>query len=180
MAFPNDSSRIARGLANLETATNDYTSTTPAGPSKASRSLIRKTYVLVKSAVDGTAGATTTYTAGYLIRMKNPYRLLGAYILPIGAATADATNNAVVSVVSADGAGGAQIAMSTYTSNVAGGNLAAGVTKTLTNSATAANLMGAAGTLLGFSVTKGGTGVAVPALTISVDVEEEGPDGYAV
>jgi hypothetical protein len=177
MAIPNDSQRIARGLGNLETSTTDYTQS----PQIAARSIIRKTYVLYKALVDGAAGTATAYTAGYNIRMKNPGRILGAYVMPIGAVTADASNNATVNAISADGAGGAAVVMASLTTDVAGGNWVAGVTKTMTVTSTVANTRYAAGAVIGFNITKAGTGVVIPAGTvISIDVEEEGPDGYAI
>lgn len=177
MGFPNDSSRIARGVGNLETACTDYTGTVPA----AARSLIRKSYTVYKALVDGAASTATAYTAGNFIRMKNPGRILGAYVCPIAAVTADASNNATVNAVSADGLGGAAVVMASLTTDVAGGNWAAGVTKTMTVTATAANTRYVAGAVIGFNITKAGTGVVIPAGTnIVIDVEEEGPDGYQV
>jgi hypothetical protein len=175
MALPNDSSKIADALAKIEGSANGYTNVR-----KAARSLVRKTYVLRKIAADGTAGTATAYTAADQIRMKNPGRVLGVALQPAGAATADATNNATLNVVTADGLGGAAVVAASYTSDVAGGSLAAGVTKALTVSATDANRRFAAGAVLAFNVTKAGTGVVLPIAAISVDVEEEGPDGYSV
>lgn len=176
MAFPNDSSRITRGLGNIETSTNDYTTTSQ----KAARSLIRKTYVLPKFAVDGAAATTTAYTAGYMIRMKNAGRILGAYVCPAGAVTADATNFATVNAVSGDGAAGAAVVMASLVTNVAGGNWVAGTTKTMTVTTTVADTRYVAGAVIAFNIAKAGTGVAVPISNIIVDVEEEGPDGYQV
>lgn len=180
MAFPNDSSRITRGLENLETASPDYTGTDPA-VRRAARSLIRKTYVVQKVAVDGAAGTATAYTAGFNIRMKNAGRILGAYVAPIGALTADASNNTTINAISADGAGGAAVVMATLVTDLAGGNWVAGVTKTMTVTSTDANRRWIAGAVIGFNITKAGTGVVVPAGTnIVIDVEEEAPDAYAV
>src|SRR4051812_21505478 len=103
MAFPNDMSRIAQGVANYSGSSKDITAAKAAG-----RNLIRETFLLVKAAADGSAAATTAYTAGYCIRMPRACRLLGAAYLPIGAATADASNNATLKVVKGDGAGAAE------------------------------------------------------------------------
>lgn len=173
MALPNDLTKIADGVAG-SLASNLFTST----PKAASRVLIRETITLVKSAVDGSAAATTAYTAGFLVRMPRACRVLGAAYLPIGAATADATNNATLNVVKGDGLGGAETVAATITTNVAGGSLAAGVVKALTISSTVANTRIPLGGVLAFSIAKGGTGVAVPAGTFTVDVEWEAVDGY--
>lgn len=176
MALPNDMQRITNGVAALEVSNPNYiqATTIPA------RNLIRRTIVLPKPAVDGAAGTATAYTAAYLVRMRVAGRILGAYVEPNGAVTADATNNATVSVVSADGLGGAQVVAATLTTDVAGGAWVAGVTKTATLSATAANLRWAAGAVLGFAISKAGTGVAVPISNIIVDIEEESADSYPV
>lgn len=181
MAYPNDCSRIAKGVANLETAGSaEYTGTDPA-VLRAARSLIRKSIIIQKVAVDGSAGATTAYTAGFNVRMKNPGRILGASLLPTAALTADASNNATINAVSADGAGGAAVVMASLATDLAGGSWVAGVTKTMAVTATVANTRYVAGAVVGFNITKAGTGVVVPAGTnIVIDVEEEGPDAYQV
>lgn len=173
MPFPNDSSRIARGVANLEVATNDYTTS----PNVASRSLIRKNAHFLKPAVDGAASTATAYTAFPLQRMKNPGRVMGAFITATAAVTGDPTNNAVINIVTGDGLGGAQVVVATVTTTA---NLVAGVPFPIPLSATLANLKFAAGQVLGVSITKGGTGVVIPVSTFDVDYEEEGPDGYQV
>lgn len=176
MAFPNDSSRITRGLGNIETSANDYTTTSQ----KAARSLIRKTYTFFKVAADGAASTATAYTAGPIIRMKNAGRIMGAYVCPAAALTADASNNATVNAVSADGLGGTAVVMASLATDVAGGSWVAGATKTMTVTSTAANTRYAAGAVIAFNITKAGTGVVVPVSSIVIDVEEEGPDGYQV
>lgn len=176
MALPNDMQRISNGLAKLEVSDPTYTqaSVIPA------RNLIRRTIVFSKAAVDGSAAATTAYTAAPTTRNRVAGRVLGFYVIPAGAVTADGTNNAVVSLVSADGLGGAQVVAATLTTDIAGGNWAAGVIKTGVLSATAANLRYAAGSILGFAISKGGTGVAVPISQLVVDIEEESADSYPV
>lgn len=177
MALPNDMQRIVEEVARLATAGSAvYTGNVK----NAARNLLRPTFVLVKPAADAMASDTTAYTAAYQIRMPRAGRILGAAIQPQAALTANASNNAVVSVQKGDGAGGAGVIMASYTSDVAGGNLAAGVTKALTLSATAANLRFPINSVLSFAITKGGTGVVVPILTISVDIEWEDIDTYPV
>lgn len=175
MALPNDMQRITNGLAALEVSNPTYSQATYIP----SRSIIRRTIVLPKPAADSGTTATA-YTAAYAIRNRTAGRILGFYVIPAGAVTADATNNAVVSLITADGLGGTQVVAATLTTDVNGGAWAAGVVKTGILSATAANLRYAAGTILGFAISKGGTGVAVPICELIVDIEEESADGYAV
>lgn len=173
MALPNDMSRIADGIAGAD-ASKTYTATAK----KAARNMIRESFTLSKTAADGAASTATAYTAGPQIAVPRACRILGAKIVPAGAATADATNNAVITVSKGDGAGGAAVTMATYTSDVAGGSLAAGVIKAMTVTSTLANTRIPAGGVLGFTITKGGTGVVVPVLSITVDLEWEDVDGY--
>jgi hypothetical protein len=174
MPYPNDMSRIAQGVGNYSASKTDMT----AAASIAGRNLIRRTYVLRKEAADAMAADVTAYTAADQMVMRVPGKVLGIRIQPRAALTANASNNATINVVSADGLGGAAVIAASYTSDVAGGNLAAGVTKAGALSATAANTRFAVGQVLSFNIAKGGTGVVVPILSISVDVEEEGTDGY--
>lgn len=176
MAFPNDMSKVVAGLGKLEASSGEYTSTSK----RAARNLIRHTFILRKPAADAMAADTTAYTAADQIRIPRACRILGANIQPLSTLTAHASNNCSVNVVKGDGAAGAAVVMATYTSDVAGGNLAAGVTKAMTVTSTLANQRAAAGSVLSFNITKAASGVVVPILTISVDVEWEDVDGYAV
>lgn len=177
MALPNDMSRIAEGLAKLEASSPTYTG----NPKNAARSLIRRTYVLRKPAVDGAAATTTAYTAAEQIRMRCAGRVLGAYFCPAATLTASDSTYATIKVVTADGAAGAEVvAASASTTTTGTGDFAAGRTEALTISATAADTRFVAGALLSFSIAKASTGVAVPAGVFSIDVEEEAPDGYSV
>lgn len=173
MAYPNDVSRIAEGVANYSGSSKDITD-----PKAAAKRLIRRTYVLRKGAADGNAADTTAYTAAEQIVMVAPCRVLGATIMPQGALTAHADNRAAVNVVKGDGAAGAAVVAATLATDVAGGNWVAGTKKALALSATAADTRIPAGSVLSFNITKAGTGVVVPVCAISVDVEEEGVDGY--
>ena len=176
MALPNDMQRISNGLAKLEVSDPTYSqaSVIPA------RSLIRRTIILPKVAADAAAATATTYQTSFTVRSRVAGRLLAAYVVPTAAVTADPTNNATVSFVSADGLGGAQVVAATLTTDVAGGSWVAGVTKTATLSATAANLRWAAGAVLSFAITKAGTGVVLPISQIILDIEEESADAYPV
>ncbi len=173
MAYPNDMSRTAEGLANSVGSSKDIVN-----PKGAGRNMIRKTFVFIKPAADAMAADTTAYTAAMQIVMPRPCKVLGFRIQPQSTLTAHATTNATVNVVKGDGAAGAAVVCASLTTDIAGGNWVAGTTKTGTLSATAADTRIPAGGVLGFNITKGSTGVVVPICVISVDVEEEGLDGY--
>jgi len=175
MAFPNDMSRIAGGLGKLEASSTQYDATAR----EAARNLIRREYVLVKPAADAMASTATAYTAAFQIRMPRAAKILAAYIMPTAALTADDTNYATVSVQKGDGAGGAGTVMASVTTQTTGsGNWAAGVPEAMTVSATLANTRIARGEVLGFAITKTGTGVVVPICTIEVELELEGLDAH--
>jgi len=177
--LPNDMSHIADGIAkpeasNADLYTHDQGSTGPA------RNLIRRTYVLRKEAADAMAADVTAYTAADHMRMRTAGRILGASIAPRAALTA-AADCAVVNVVKGDGAAGAATVMASVTTTVAGsGDWVAGRLEPMTISATVANTRIARGEVLGFNIAKTGAGVVVPICAISVDIEEEGTDAYAV
>lgn len=180
MPLPNDQSRITDGLAKLETSNPNYTN---ARKEVASRQLIRKQYVFNKPAVDGAAATVTAYTAANGMRAKSAGRILGVSIASQGALTVDATNNAAIKAISADGLGGAEVVGATLTTDVASGfgNWVAGSCKGPgAVAALQTSRQYAIGAWLGFSIAKNGTGVAVPVCQIIVDVEEEGPDAYPV
>ncbi len=181
MALPNDMSHIADGIAKPE-ASNKPLYTHAQGSTGPARNLIRRTYILRKGAADSMASDTTAYTAADQIRMRTAGRILGANIQPLSTLTAHDTTYATVSVEKGDGAGGAGVVMASQTTKITGGsgNWAAGATEAMTISATIANTRYPIGAVLGFSIAKASTGVAVPACTISIDVEEEGTDAYAV
>jgi hypothetical protein len=179
MAFPNDLSRITQAVGNLDGSNSgDYTDS----PKEAARQLIRRTFVLKKPAADSMAADTTAYTAADAICVYRPFRVLGAKIYPQGTVTAHDTNYATINLVKGDGAAGAEVVAASQTTKITGGsgNWAAGVPEALTVSSTAANTRFAAGTVLGFSIAKAASGVAVPICTITVEVEFEGIDSFAV
>jgi hypothetical protein len=174
MALPNDVSRVAEGVANYSRSSKDITDA-----KGAAKRLIRRTIVLRKPAADAMAADTTAYTAAEMVYAYAPFRILGAKILPQGALTAHATTNAVVSVVKGDGAGGAAVLVASYTSDtVTADNLVAGVVEDMPLVGTEAERRFAIGTVLGFNITKGSTGVVVPILGIAVEIEYEGVDAF--
>lgn len=180
MGLPNDMSHIADGIAKPEASNKDLY-THAQGSTGPARNLIRRTYVLRKPAADAMASDTTAYTAADQIRMCRAGRILGAAIQPTAALTADNTNFATVSVQKGDGAGGAGTTMASLTTAITGSNdWAAGRTEAMTLSATVANTRFVKGSVLGFAIAKAAAGVVVGVCAISVDVEEEGTDDYAV
>ena len=176
MAFPNDSSRIARGITNLETSTNDYANA--AGPAAAARSLIRKTYHLQVTAVIANSDDAVVANAAQNVFFKNPARIMGVMVIPRGPKLGNASNFGTHSLrsVSNSGVNGNIIAT---LGNVGGtGNLANGQAFKLT--VDGANARVGANTYVGPVVTSAGNGIAIPAATWVIDVEEEGPDLYPV
>lgn len=179
MALPNDASRISDGVAMLEESRPGYTGSR--GPKNAARRLIRRTIVLEKAAADGAAATATTSDAAPGFVAPTDGRLLGAKFLPHAALTADPTNNATLSVDKRDGAGGAATQMATGTTTAGGtGSFVTAVPVALTLSATLANLRWAKNQLVSFAISKGGTGVVVPAGSWVIDIEEESSDAYPV
>jgi hypothetical protein len=104
--------------------------------------------------------------------MAGGVELVSCYVVPTAALTAHDTNNAVLLVDKNDGAGGARTNMATLTTNVASGNWTAFSKKTFTLDSTVANLQVAAGGMLTFEITKGGSGVAVPICNVVAVVKE--------
>lgn len=178
MALPNDLSRTADGLAQLQSSVPGYSS----DKKKAARALIRSEQLLIKPAADAMAADTTAYTAAMQRAIKKPIRVLGATIQPQSTLTAHDTNYATVKVVKGDGAGGAEVICASVTTQITGGsgNWTAGASEALTLSATEDNTRIPSGGVLGFSIAKAGTGVVVPICTITVFYEEEGDDGFEV
>lgn len=175
MSYPNDMSRIAGELGKLAASSDQYTT----HPRKVARNLIRRTYKLFKPAADSMAGDATAYTAADQIRMPRACKVIGAYFSPTATSAADNTDYATLKVVKGDGAGGAETIIASGDTRAASLNaLAAGVTETLTLSATEANTRIAAGGILSFSIAKAGAGKIVGAGSFTVDVEEEDVDSY--
>ncbi len=185
MAFPNDSSRIAQALVNLESGALGYTSTVPAGPAKAAQSLIRRTYCIpqVASVLANGDDAIVANVAPSVF-FKNPVRVLGVTIQNRVAATAHADNymNFSLKPVSSVGVIGNTIATFTTKTTASGGtgNLVAGQKFSLTVDTANSNNRVAANTWVGVAVAPTASGVAVGATSWAIDVEEEGPDGYSV
>lgn len=110
-----------------------------------------------KSAADAMAADASTIGA-----FKAPFamKIVGVTAVPNTTLTAHDTNNAVITLAKADGAGGSVTAIAALTTNVAGGNWAADVFEEFTVTASAANVTD--GQVVTLKVTKGGSGVVVP------------------
>lgn len=135
------------------------------------RSTFRETYVAqIANSVAGTA-----VTESVIDHVRRSCFVKGISITAPIAVTGDNTNNAVVTVAKRTGAG-AQTVIAAFTTNVAGGNLAAFVPLKLPASAfTPANVQLAVDDVLTVAIAKGGTGVALSAatswFTVDVDIE---------
>ena len=176
MALPNDSSRISRGIANLEASAPDYANAV--GSRAAARSLIRKTYHIDVPAVIANSDDAIVANAARNVFFKGPARILGVTVIPRGAKLGNASNFVTYKLqgVSNSGVNGNVIAL---LGNVGGtGNLANGQAFRLT--VDGANARVAANTYVGPVVTSSGNGIAAPKGTWAIDVEEEGPDMYPV
>lgn len=117
------------------------------------------TWEVGHEAADAAASTTATYWA---IKVPWNVRIVEVVVCPGGALTADNTNNAVLTLAKADGAGGSATTVATLTTNVASGNWVADTFKSFTLSATPANLLVNDGQILTLKKTVGGTGVVVP------------------
>jgi len=179
MAFPNDSSRIARGIGNLEQSCTDYANSSD----RAARSLIRKTVLVNTAALAITV--PTTANVGPYVYFKNPVRILGVTLVGNVAMTANILSYVTWSLrhITSAGAIGNVIANITSQTTASGGtgNVACGVPYSLTFSAISqanAYFRVAANSLIGTQVDTTSSGIASGATTWAIDYEEEGLDLY--
>jgi hypothetical protein len=117
------------------------------------------------------AAAGTDYTYG---SFKAPYRfqVIEVIVCPGAALTAaDATAN-TYTLGKSDGAGGAITTIATLTTTLAGASWVADTYKTMTLSATAANLLVADGQLVTLKKTHLSTGTVTPASTCSIRIRK--------
>ncbi len=178
MSYPNDSSRIARGVGNLETSCTDYTGTSAA----AAKSLIRKTYILGQVAsVLANGDDLIVANAAPSVYFKNPVRVMGVTIQNRVAVTASSDcMQFSLKPVSSIGVIGNTIAVANtdISASSGTGDLVVGQSFSLTVDTSTNNDRVAAETWVGVAVAPIGAGVAVGATSWAIDVEEEGPDGY--
>jgi hypothetical protein len=117
------------------------------------------------------AAAGTDYVYGS-IKVPFRVRVMDATICPGAALTAaDATAN-TLTLAKADGAGGAATTVASITTNLASGDWVADTFKSMTLSATLANLLVADGPILTLKKTHAGAGTVTPASTLSIRVRK--------
>jgi len=175
MATSNDMKRIARESSKLAGSNPAYSG----DPRLAAQSLIRTCYTIqLASAFANGANVVAPNANPSQVRAMCNGRVLAAHATPAGTATAAATNFAnILAVVSpANGAAGTTVASANTNTSANGGtgNLAAGAPVALTVT-DLANARYVKGQVLSGTVTMAGSGVATPAMTITIQVEEEGP-----
>lgn len=185
MGLPNNASRIVDAIANLESSSTDYDSDSNGkAKRKAARTLIRRSFSFAITAVNANGNNAIASNAAPSVRMMTAGRVLGAYLVPQGTATAAGADNAVFAVHKLDGTGNAGTSVASITTNTVAnggsGNLAKAATVTLTVT-DIANARFSRGALLAPNVSQNGNGVSTPAGTLQVDVELEGSaDDYDV
>jgi len=117
----------------------------------------------LKIAADAAASTATAETA--FARLTAAGTIVGAYYSPSAALTASDTDYATLTLKIRDGEGGAAATVATLVTNVAGGSWVAFTPKSL---GTLTNAAGAANSVLTLTITKAGSGVAVPAGVLTV------------
>src|SRR5262245_15966829 len=110
-----------------------------------------------KQAADAAANTATAETVFFQAEVDLVIEQVE--VVPSAALTADNANNAVITVQKRNADGSTNVTVATMTTNVASGNWTAFVAKALTLTASNAGL--SVGQILTFTITKGGTGVAV-------------------
>lgn len=115
-----------------------------------------------KIAQDAAAATNTADLSFWTNPFAFPVYVIGGYMTATGGGiTADANNNAVITIKTNDGIGGATAVALSITTDVATGNFSANQPKAFT-SVTLANTAIPVGGRLWFNITKGGTGVQLP------------------
>ncbi len=123
------------------------------------------TWEVGHEAADAAASTTATYWA---IKVPWNVRIIDVTVCPGGALTADNTNNAVLTLAKANGAGGAATTVATLTTNAASGNWVADTFKSFTLATASADQLVNDGQILTLKKTVGGTGVVVPISFITI------------
>jgi len=112
---------------------------------------------------DGAAGDTWSYA----FKARCDMEIVAVDICPGAALTANDTNNAVLTLGKADGAGGGSTAILALTTNLASGNWVTDVFKSMGTPVAAAKRV-AKGQIVTLKKTIGGTGVVVPVAGFTV------------
>lgn len=122
-----------------------------------------------KGSDDATAATATSETYTGRVNL-NKVRVKAVYYTPTtGGITADASNNATITIKWRDSAAANPVTVATYTTDVAGGSATQGVPKAMT--LTQANTICAAGGSFTITITKAGTGVVVRAGSFTLELE---------
>lgn len=129
-------------------------------------------FSFTKASDDGMASTATAETRTNIYLPRACILKSVAYVATTGGITADATNNAVVTLSKRDKTGANLTTVATLTTNLALGNVVqdAAVQMTLT----AANVAITLGSTLTYSIAKGGSGVVFRAGVFTVEVEWDG------
>lgn len=177
----NDMRRIVTGLTRIENSSTEY----DGDPKDAAVTLIRRSIAFPTAALNANASNVVAANAfaGAVRAMANG-RILGAYFTATSNVTAHASNNGQLEVVALHAANGVPASVALCAANTAPtanggtGDLTLGIAVELT-AATGANGRFTKGQLLAPKLTQNSSGVALPAGTIQIDVELEGPaDDY--
>lgn len=176
MSRHNDMRRVVDGLTKLENSSTAY----DGAVKNAAVTLIRRSISFSTASLHANAAnvLTPNQTQGQHRAMANG-RVLGAYFLATANVTAAGGNNATIAVAKLHANGVAQTpALASVTSNTSAnggsGNIVLGVSTALTVES-GANARFAKGEIIAPQLTQNSAGVALPAGTLHVDVELEGP-----
>jgi hypothetical protein len=143
---------------------SDAADATPDSAADADDAIALIPIVFTKLAADAAAATVQAQTGIWYNPFTCSVRIDYATYLPVGTATANATNYATLTVQSLDGAAGTPVTIATRaTDTVSTDDMAAATYWDLVLSATAANRVVAAGESISFGITKAASGIAVPA-----------------
>jgi len=120
-------------------------------------------------AADAAANTATAETV--ILQLPAACTIASAEILPTASVTADASNNASITLMGYTAAGGSVKTLATLVTDVAGGSWTAFVKKSMTLTATTADLDREADSVITLTITKGGSGVQLPAAVYRVTLD---------
>lgn len=120
-----------------------------------------RSFLFEKAAADAAASTATAETVVFVA--GGPLTLTNLGVVPSAALTADAANNATITITRRNADGTGNVTVATLVTDVAGGSWTAFVRK---NFGTMANTTMTAGQMLTLTIAKGGTGVVVPSFQL--------------
>lgn len=158
-------------MTDIGTLTNQLEGTYGVGLSDSKSAIEDLCLVHVFNANKELADAAAS-TASTLYSLKVPFKckVEAVTICPGGALTAHDTTNAILTLAKADGAAGSATTVATLTTNTTSGDWVADTFKEMSVTASAADVND--GQLLTLKITKGSTGVVVPACSVSIRVRK--------